>query len=217
MTNTQNLTGAIALLAFIAILDNFIIVELQPGFEGMVLIDASELPARGERGGDAPELHAFWVDKHEVSQADFAKFVEATGYLPQSMTAENSWQLVSGAKTALGVSAEVSHASTEANTGATGESVAQVSHDGALAYCNWLGKSLPTDLQVQAADSRKGDSSSNAPESLHHDAKALKTWIGMDRREGLAIGDSTAAAHPSPSIHNRSDLLSFLCVKNVGA
>ena len=44
MTNIKQLTSAIAFLASIAVLDNFIFIELEPGFESMVLIEPHGSP-----------------------------------------------------------------------------------------------------------------------------------------------------------------------------
>ena len=48
MTNIKQLTSAIAFLASIAVLDNFIFIELEPGFESMVLIEPYGSPNEAE-------------------------------------------------------------------------------------------------------------------------------------------------------------------------
>ena len=99
MTNTKQLTSAVALLACIALLDNYIFVELEPGFESMVLIEpygsANEAETtQAKQSGEAlSEAKDFWIDQHRVSSADFARFLESTGYEPQEIAPHSQQKL----------------------------------------------------------------------------------------------------------------------------
>ncbi|MGL6097733.1 MAG: formylglycine-generating enzyme family protein [Fimbriiglobus sp.] len=46
-----------------------------------VMGTAGETPNRHEQPAHAVKLDGFWMDQHEVTNADFRKFVEATGYV----------------------------------------------------------------------------------------------------------------------------------------
>jgi len=89
MSNTKQLTGAVVFLALIAVIDNFLVVESDPKLENMASIDAgvfkmgSETGLADERPVHEVSLEAFWIDKFEVSNRDFAKFIEATGHITQ--------------------------------------------------------------------------------------------------------------------------------------
>ena len=89
MSNTKQLTGAVVFLALIAVINNFLVVESDPKLENMASIDAgvfkmgSETGLADERPVHEVSLEAFWIDKFEVSNRDFAKFIEATGHITQ--------------------------------------------------------------------------------------------------------------------------------------
>ncbi len=168
MTNTKQLTSAVALLASIALLDNFIFVELEPGFERMVLIEPygsmskADTALANESSKALSEAKDFWIDQHMVSGADFAKFLESTGYEPQEVAAVSQQQFTSGVEVvALAVSveelrAQVGNANWKKasdnfpmhNT-VTGQNDLKVNFNDAQNYCNWLGKVLPTSEQFE--------------------------------------------------------------------
>ena len=168
MTNTKQLTSAVALLASIALLDNFIFVELEPGFESMVLIEPygsankAETALANESSESLSEAKDFWIDQHMVSGADFADFLESTGYEPQEVAAVSQQQFTSGMEVvALAVSveelrAQVGNANWKKasdnfpmhNT-VTGQDDLKVNFNDAQTYCNWLGKVLPTSEQFE--------------------------------------------------------------------
>ena len=163
MPNTKQLTSTVALLASIALLDNFIFVELEPGFESMVLIEPfgstneAETPQANESGEALSEAENFWIDQNIVSSADFAKFLESTGYEPQEVAAVSQQQFTSGVEVvALAVSveelrAQVGNANWKKASDnfpmhhtVTGQDDLKVNFNDAQTYCNWLGKVLPT-------------------------------------------------------------------------
>jgi formylglycine-generating enzyme required for sulfatase activity len=79
------------------------------------------------------DLPAFMMDKFEVTNADFAVFVEATGYETHAeKQGATSWR----------------RAYTE---GKDNHPVAYMTFDDALAYCTWAGKRLPTEGEWERA------------------------------------------------------------------
>ena len=168
MTNTKQLTSAVALLASIALLDNFIFVELEPGFESMVLIEPyrsaneAETAQANESSEALSEAEDFWIDQYMVSGADFAKFLESTGYEPQEVAADSQQHFTSEIEVvALTVSveelrAQVGNANWKKASDnfpmhhtVTGQDDLKVNFNDAQTYCNWLGKVLPTSEQFE--------------------------------------------------------------------
>jgi len=88
-------------------------------------------------GDEAPayevDLSAFEVDKFEVSNADFGQFVEATGYQTDAEKEGRSknWR--------------------NAAEGKDNHPVVYVSWNDAVAYCEWVGKRLPTEAEWEKA------------------------------------------------------------------
>ena len=168
MTNTKQLTSAVALLASIALLDNFIFVELEPGFESMVLIapygskNEAETAQANESSKASSETEDFWIDQNIVSSADFAKFLESTGYEPQEVAADSQQQFTSEIEVVvLAVSVKELQAQVGSANGkkasdnfpmhhtVTGQDDLKVNINDAQTYCNWLGKVLPTAEQFE--------------------------------------------------------------------
>ena len=171
MTHTKQLTSAVALLASIAVLDNFIFVELEPGFESMVLIEPYGSPNTAEtvQVNGSPEALSgaknFWIDQDKVNTVEFAKFLESTGYEPQEVAPHtpHSQQVFTNqiADVALAVSDEKLRAqvgntnwkrqddSLSMNHTLVGQNGLRVSIKDAQTYCNWLGKVLPTAEQFE--------------------------------------------------------------------
>ncbi|MFB0533674.1 MAG: formylglycine-generating enzyme family protein [Anaerolineae bacterium] len=106
--------------------------------EMMVEIPAGEF-TMGNDGGDDDEkpahtvtLEAFEIDVFEVTNADFARFVEETGYQTEAEKAgEMGWRAYAEGK--------------------DNYPVVKVTWNDADAYCRWAGKRLPTEVEWEKA------------------------------------------------------------------
>ena len=113
----------------------------------------SDLDAReDEKPQQSIYLDAFWVDRTEVSVAQFQDFVNQTGYVTEAEAEQNgggivyapdpvgersaSWKLPQGGGAAPATERQP---------------VVQVSRNDARAYCEWAGRRLPTEAEWDKA------------------------------------------------------------------
>jgi formylglycine-generating enzyme required for sulfatase activity len=107
----------------------------------MIEIPAGPFTMGSNEGGEdeAParelDLPAFEIDKFEVTNADFASFVEVTGYRTDAEAKEEgrsrNWRM--------------------AAEGKDDHPVVFVSWNDAVAFCQWVGKRLPTEAEWEKA------------------------------------------------------------------
>lgn len=183
---------------------------------GGVLTPGSQRGYPEERGGVAQPIAGFWLDRTEVTRAQFARFVAATGYVTEAERAGHApvfrrpdaqasrerayawWQRVDGA--------DWSHPEGPESRALDHPQhpVSQVTHADALAYARWLGRVLPSELQWEYAAKAQRDSL-----ELHReprDAQGKPTanfWQGdfplhNDVQDGFATSAPVGCFAPNP-------------------
>lgn len=178
---------------------------------GMAFIPAgtftmgSERHQPEERFTHVVRVDGFWIDRHEVTNAQFAKFVETTSYVtlaerpvdpknhpdwPQEMLAPGSvvfvppkdgrgkdgrwWQYVAGANW------RQPHGPGSSIVGKENHPVVHIAYDDALAYAQWLGRSLPTEAQWEFAARGGRDGEDDWSSAYDPEGKPLaNTWQGI--------------------------------------
>lgn len=172
--------------------------------EGMVLINGGTYKM-GADDSDFQEVTvgSFCIDKYEVTNAEFAKFVEVTGYitvaqrplskeqfphlsdeerLPGSLVFQAPKQ---GQKQIAFLSwwhwvpgANWQHPLGDHTISKENYPVVHIAYQDALAYAKWLGKSLPTEVQWEYA-ARGGLKSATYTWGNQYSETKANTWQGM--------------------------------------
>ncbi len=164
--------------------------------DGDVSIPAGEV-LLGEDGDASPgrrvRVAAFRIDRHEVTNRQFAAFVRATGYRTQAevegagavfVTPEHLqglddaaqwWRLKRGAswRAPTGPGSDI--------VGRMDEPVVQVTYADAQAYARWTGRALPDEAQWERA-ARGRHTQGAKPSSWAYDASGrptANTWQGV--------------------------------------
>ena len=122
--------------------------ENQPQPQGMALIPAGKFQM-GNMAGDVDEhpihtvhLDAFYIDVHEVTNAQYLQFVESTGYSPPNGT---------GYTAKYGVLDYNYQPWSDSKFNQPEQPVTNVTWFDAVAYCRWKGKRLPTEAEWEKA------------------------------------------------------------------
>jgi serine/threonine-protein kinase len=124
----------------------------------MVLVPAGEFVMGSEELGDDERpvqrvyLSAFWIDRYEVTNERFARFVAATGY--QTVAEQRGWGWVwkgSAWEEVEGADWRYPHGPASGIADKMDHPVVLVSWNDAESYCRWAGKRLPGEAEWEKA------------------------------------------------------------------
>ena len=199
MSNWKQLAGGLGFVGAIFVIDTQILVEPTETPEGMIWIESgsfimgSDQGLPDERPAHEVRLNGFWIDKYEVTNANFFKFVAETGYETYSEEVKDSlvfqspsptpeqpvrpmswWRLVANADWQHPEGAKDSIERKESHP------VVHVTYDDASAYCNWLDKALPTEAQFEyaARGGLEGEIYSWGSQPRHRHETMTNHWQG---------------------------------------
>lgn len=177
---------------------------------------ADERPQRSVR------VRSFWIDRTEVTNAQFADFVAATGYVTDAergggaavfvmptvgdtVKPGNWWQLINSA------SWRHPHGANSGKTVKGHAPVVNVTYRDALAYAHWLGRELPTEQQWEfAAKARHRNAAADRNLRDMRGKPLANVWQGFFPLENR-IEDGFAARAPvgcfSPNRNGLYDMI----------
>ncbi|MDT4830975.1 Serine/threonine-protein kinase pkn1 [compost metagenome] len=200
---------------------------------GGVFIMGSEHFYAEERPSRQARVEPFWLDRGPVTNAEFARFITATGYrtlaelpLPGQPAGSRAGSLVFRKPTRpvplhdpsfwwdLDPQADWRHPEGEGSSlaGLENHPVVHVAHRDALAYAAWAGKRLPSEAEwefaarggLMGADYAWGD------ELLPEGRQLANFWRGefpWQREDGLDSGFTTAVGHYPANAFGLFDLI----------
>lgn len=126
-------------------------------------------------------VSAFYLDRYEVTNAEFAAFVAATGHVTDPERAGVGWHWTGTWKAIGGADWRHPHGPDSSIVALERHPVVQVSWNDASAYCRWRGKRLPTEAEwehaARAADGRPYAWGAGAPRG----SDRVRASYGSDR------------------------------------
>ena len=159
-----------------------------------------------ERFTHVVRVDGFWIDRHEVTNAQFKQFVDATGYttlaergldakanpgLPKELLAPGSMVFAQPSGVRGGDISQWWRYVSGANwrepngpgssiAGKENHPVVHVAYEDALAYAHWRGRSLPTEAQWEFAARGGRDGEDDWSSAFNADGKPIaNTWQGV--------------------------------------
>ena len=132
--------------------DGMLMLYVPSGEFLMGSADTDPVAQPQERPQHTVYLDPFWIDRTEVTVAQFRLFVQATGYRTTAeeqggayayVESAGEWQEVDGA--------DWQHPFGPQSNAVDNHPVTQVTWSDAVAYCTWTGGSLPTEAQWEKA------------------------------------------------------------------
>ena len=123
--------------------------DASPDLQGMVLIEAGEFRMGSNEADHEKPIHsvyvdAFYMDKYEVTNAEYAEFLNAKG---KHTNASIAWLLIGSDACRIEYVSRVYRP----KAGYDNHPVVLVSWYGAMAYAAWAGKRLPTEAEWEKA------------------------------------------------------------------
>lgn len=125
-------------------------------------------------------LSAFSIDRFETTNAEFAAFVSATGYVTDSERSGVGWDWGGKWREIKGANWRHPHGPASSIQGLERHPVVQVSWNDAQAYCRWRGKRLPTEAEWERAARGSGDRTYPWGNELPRDGTCYRASYGSD-------------------------------------
>lgn len=176
-----------------------------PPPEGMVRVPAGAVP----RSGGDQQVAAFDLDTHEVTNRDFAAFVDATGFEteaerwgwslvfhPEDTANPDLEQRVPGTRWWLRVDgAYWRHPRGPGSEAEADLPVVHVSWGDARAYCDWRGKRLPTEAEWDLAAGAGNDGEGRAHYPWGDEPAPQGEWVANVWQGDFPRRDDAADGH----------------------
>jgi len=164
----------------------------------MVLFPATEFymgsPKGEERDNEYPRhkvsLDSFWIDVREVTNARFAEFVDATGYVTDAEKQGKGWIWDDGWREQPGANWRHPNGPSSGIEHIMDHPVVQVSWNDASAYCLWAEKRLPTEAEWECSCRAGTTTQYSTGNAITHNHANYSGKGGLDRWEGTSPAGS---------------------------
>jgi len=164
-----------------------------------VLMMGSDQGTPAERPVHRVTISAFWIDRLEVTNADFATFVAATAHVTDPERAGVGWHWDREWHEVPGADWRHPHGPASSIAGLERHPVVQVSWRDAGAYCQWRQARLPTEAEWERA--ARGDGGRIYPwgDQAPREAGRYRASYGSDECCGADPGDGYLFTAPAGS------------------